>query len=214
MQCGQPQLTGLPLLADKAQIGDYVNYPVYYDNVNGSTMKGWRVISKNIDLDGNPSPGTVNLVSAGVPITYYHSSSSSTSVENLTTKFLETPLNKGIGTKSYTYQKNGFILGMTLTEIFNNKYTKVSGEKLQVRAMKAEDIYGVTGLTEMEIVTTMNLSAVKYNKLLVNGATYWLASAYSSTSLWYVDSYGYVRYNDYYNYGSEYRCPPCSFSKL
>ena len=50
MQCGQPQLTGLPLLADKAQIGDYVNYPVYYDNVNGSTMKGWRVISKDIEF--------------------------------------------------------------------------------------------------------------------------------------------------------------------
>ena len=60
------------MLADKVEIGDYVNYPVYYDNVNGSTLKGWRVISKNIDLDGNPSPGTVNLVSAGVPLTYYY----------------------------------------------------------------------------------------------------------------------------------------------
>ena len=162
MQCGQPQLTGLPLLADKVQIGDYVNYPVYYDNVNGSTLKGWRVISKNIDLDGNPSPGTVNLVSAGVPLTYYHTyGNSSTSVENLTTKFLEIPFTDDQGC---TYRKTGFLPYIALTEIFNTKYTKVSGEKVQVRAMKAEDIYGVTGLTEMQIGTTMNLSAVKYNK--------------------------------------------------
>ena len=206
MQCGQPQLTGLPLLADKAQIGDYVNYPVYYDNVNGSTMKGWRVISKNIDLDGNPSPGTVNLVSAGVPLTYYHYNSSSTSVENLTTKFLETPFTAD---QDCTYRKTGFLPYIALTEIFNNKYTKVSGEKLQVRSMKAEDIYGVTGLAEMELGANMNLSNVKYNKLLVNGAYYWLASAYHSYTLWIVSNYGYVGSNS-----SEFRCPPCSFSKL
>lgn len=208
MQCGQPQLTGLPLLADKAQIGDYVNYPVYYDNVNGSTMKGWRVISKNIDLDGNPSPGTVNLVSAGVPLTYYHEyEKSSTSVENLTTKFLETPFTADQGC---TYRKTGFLPYIALTEIFNNKYTKVSGEKLQVRAMKAEDIYGVTGLTKMQEGKTMNLSAVKYNKLFVNGATYYLASAYSYRFLWDVYSNADVISHS----SDEYRCPPCSFSKL
>ena len=189
------------------QIGDYVNYPVYYDNVNGSTLKGWRVISKNIDLDGNPSPGTVNLVSAGVPLTYYHKNSTSTSVNNLTVKFLETPFT---GNDDYTYRKNGFLPNATLTEIFTNKYTNVSGERLQVRAMKAEDIYGVTGLTEMESGTTMNLSAVKYNKLLVNGANYWLASAYGSRGVWAVYCGGGVNYHN----GYEYRCPPCSFPKL
>ena len=208
MQCGQPQLTGLSLLADKAQIGDYVNYPVYYDNVNGSTMKGWRVISKNIDLDGNPSPGTVNLVSAGVPLTYYHYSTSSTSVENLTTKFLETPFTADQNT---TYRKTGFLPYITLTEIFNNKYTQTSGEKLQVRSMKAEDIYGVTGLTKMQEGATMNLSAVKYNKLFANGATYYLASVSDSRRLWSVYSNSSVHGNDY---SSEFRCPPCSFSKL
>lgn len=207
MQCGQPQLTGLPLLADKAQIGDYVNYPVYYDNVNSSTMKGWRVISKDIDLDGNQSPGTVNLVSAGVPLTYYHPfGNSSTSVENLTTKFLETPFSID---KGYTYRKTGFLPYIALTEIFNNKYTKVSGEKLQVRAMKAEDIYGVTGLTKMQEGKTMNLSAVKYNKLFANGANYYLVSASGSRSLWIVDYVGYVSSN----FDHEDRCPPCSFSK-
>ena len=99
---------------------------------------------------------------------------------------------------------------MTLTEVFTNKYTKTSGDKLQVRSMKAEDIYGVTGLSEMKASTAMNLSNVKYNKLLVNGANYWLASAYGSSYLWYVFSSGYVYGNNLY----EGRCPPCSFSKL
>lgn len=146
--------------------------------------------------------------SAGVPLTYYHTyGNSSTSVENLTTKFLEIPFTADQGC---TYRKTGFLPYIALTEIFNTKYTKVSGEKLQVRAMKAEDIYGVTGLTEMQTGTTMNLSAVKYNKLLVNGANYWLASAYSSNYLWYVGSYGNVGSSS----SNEYRCPPCSFSKL
>ena len=101
---------------------------------------------------------------------------------------------------------------MTLTEVFTNKYTQTSGEKLQVRAMKAEDIYGVTGVTEMQTVTTMNLSAVEYNKLLENGANYWLASAYDSRDLWYVYRKGNVGGSD--GYSSEFRCPPCSFSKL
>ena len=146
--------------------------------------------------------------SAGVPLTYYHAyGNSSTSVENLTTRFLEIPFTADQGC---TYRKTGFLPYIALTEIFNNKYTQTSGEKLQVRAMKAEDIYGVTGLTEMESGTTMNLSAVKYNKLLVNGANYWLASAYGSRGVWAVYCGGGVNYHN----GYEYRCPPCSFPKL
>lgn len=146
--------------------------------------------------------------SAGVPLTYYHAyGNSSTSAENLTTRFLEIPFTADQGC---TYIKTGFLPYIALTEIFNNKYTQTSGEKLQVRAMKAEDIYGVTGLTEMESGTTMNLSAVKYNKLLVNGANYWLASAYGSRGVWAVYCGGGVNYHN----GYEYRCPPCSFPKL
>ena len=179
------------MLADKVEIGDYVNYPVYYDNVNGSTLKGWRVISKNIDLDGNPSPGTVNLVSAGIPLTYYHKNSASTSVNNLTVKFLETPFT---GNDDYTYRKNGFLPNATLTEIFTNKYTNVSGERLQVRAMKVEDICKVTRLPEMIFGSAMNLADTIYDKLFATGAEYWLTSACnnSTSQLWFVQTYGYV----------------------
>ena len=174
------------MLADKVEIGDYVNYPVYYDNVNGSTLKGWRVISKNIDLDGNPSPGTVNLVSAGVPLTYNHPNyDSSISIENLTTKFLKTPF--ALNT-SYTYRKNGFLQYVTLEYIFKNEYTNLVGEKLQIRALKAEDIYLITGLTEMIYGNSMNLDNIKYNNLFSNGAGYWIASAYTPGVLWRIEN--------------------------
>ena len=192
------------MLADKVEIGDYVNYPVYYDNVNGSTLKGWRVISKNIDLDGNPSSGTVNLVSAGVPLTYYHKNSASTSVNNLTVKFLETPFT---GNDDYTYRKNGFSPYITLNEIFKNAYTQISGDKLQIRAMKAEDIYTITKLTEMTSGWAMNLGDTKYKKLFANGAWYNLASAYGST-LWSVFGNGRV---DFFN-GHEARNPTNNFT--
>ena len=194
------------MLADKVEIGDYVNYPVYYDNVNGSTLKGWRVISKNIDLDGNPSPGTVNLVSAGVPLTYHHANSTNESVENLTTNFLETPF---MTSTVRTYRKTGFLPYVSLTKTFKNKYTNVSGEKIQVRAMKAEDIYRVTGLTEMQTGGTMNLNDIKYNKLFSNGFTYYLASAYDFNYLWYVYDNGNV-YNN--NGNREFRNPSSCFS--
>ena len=208
----------LPKLADVVKVGDYVNYPVYYDNVNGSTYKGWRVISKDVDIDGNESIGTVNLVSAGVPLTYYHdSSNATTSVENLAIKFLTTPFH---ASDNKRYRKTGFNPYKTLTEIFTNKYTAtyasdttvtyptystntVTGTKtagtLKVRAMTMDDIKKATGLSSISSGTS--LTNASYQNLFNLGAYYWLASAYRrSSSLWYVDSYGRVNYN-YGEYG-------------
>lgn len=190
------------MLADKVEIGDYVNYPVYYDNVNGSTLKGWRVISKNIDLDGNPSPGTVNLVSAGVPLTYYHASDSALSIENLTTNFLETPFSMS---QKGGYMKSGFSPYTTLSEIFANKYTNMTEDKSQVRSMKAEDIYFVTNLSEMQSDYTMNLSDKKYDMLFVNGASYFIAT-YNRSNLWIVGKGGYVS-----SLANENRSQTCCF---
>ena len=196
---------GLVLLSDVAEIGDYVSYPVSYDNVvtlssYTSSYNGWRVISKDVDLDGNSSPGTINIVSAGCPLSYYHSSNSSTSITNLTTNFLTTTLNES-GTN--TYRKTGFLPYKTLTETFTNKFTamKSDGVTPQVRAMKAEDIYRVTGHTSMSTGTTMGLNNAGYEQLFANGAYYWLASADSSSYLWRVRDDGFVYYNGYSEYG-------------
>lgn len=206
---------GLPKLADVVKVGDYVNYPVYYDNVNGSTYKGWRVISKDVDIDGNEAIGTVNLVSAGVPLTYY-SSSSSTSVDNLAIKLLTTNFH---ASNSNTYRKTGFNPYQTLTQIFTNKYTAtyasdtqvtyptynntVTGTKtsgtLKVRAMTLEDIKSSSGLTTISNGTS--LSGAQYQQLYYVGATYWLASAYNYDNLWCVSDYGRVNYYSLSEYG-------------
>ena len=129
--------------------------------------------------------------SAGVPLTYYHPYGySDMSVEKLTLKFLEIPFNTKIEVEKFAYQKNGFLSGLTLTEVFKNKYTSISGEKLQVRAMKAEDIYIATGLSSMKVNLKMNLYDEKFNKLFVSGGNYFIASEYESYDLWYVHSNG------------------------
>ena len=190
------QMGSLPNLADVVEVGDYVNYPVYYDNVISyssykSTYNGWRVISKDIDLDGNESIGTVNLVSAGVPMTFQNASGSSSAITALTTNFLTTAF---ATTGSWTYRKTGFSPYQTLTETFTNKYTatKSDGVTPQVRAMVQEDIFRVTGHTSMATGTTMKLSDAKYQNLFANGAYYYLASAYSSSNLWGVSNDGHV----------------------
>ena len=146
--------------------------------------------------------------SAGVPLTYYHYGDSALSVENLTTNFLETPFTASI---ERTYRQNGFLPYVTLTETFTNKYTKLSGDKLQVRAMKAEDIFSVTGLTKMEDGNIMDLKNKKYNKLFRIESYYFVASLSFYKCLYYVLYTGEVRSG--YNY-SVYRDTPSSFSKL
>ncbi len=81
---------------------------------------------------------------------------------------------------------------MSLAETFTNKYTKLSGDKLQVRALKAEDIYLITGLTEMIYGNSMDLDNIKYNNLFSNGASYFIAFASNSLVLWRIGDGGGV----------------------
>ena len=205
----------LPKLADVVKVGDYVNYPVYYDNVTvsgyTSTYKGWRVLSKDVDIDGNESIGTVNLVSAGVPLTYRGSGLSAINVENLTINFLTTSF---YASNSHTYRITGFNPYKTLTQVFTNKYTAtyasditvtyptydstVTGTKtagtLKVRAMTMDDIKRATGLSS--ISEKNRLTDARYQNLFNLGAYYWLASVYSSGLLWLVYDDGYVYFNN------------------
>ena len=51
-----------------------------------------------------------------------------------------------------------------------------------------EDILGITG--GEELIVGEYLTAPKYGNMFHVGAYYWLATAYSSHTLWYVDYYG------------------------
>ena len=179
----------LQTLASRVSIGDYVNYPVSYENVLGQNLTGWRVLS--IDQ----TSGTIKLISAGTPLTYYHPSNSDTSVASikaLTEDFLQTGFSTSTSTvENYKFIKSGFDTREVLEKVFLNKYTSTTDT---VRTIKAEDIYGITGLSEMASGTTMDLSNSKYNNLFANGSTYWIAAA-NGSSLWNVQTDGSVSSN-------------------
>ena len=213
--------------AEVLGIGSYVNYSVDYDNVatsnDGTTYipkdefaGKWRIL----DLGANNSDGTygteenpVRIVSAGVPLSYYHYNNSSTSVTNLTTVFFSTPINTETKT-NYNYYKCGFKNGgTTLTNIndvkslFNNNLTAKNGETPKVQAMTKEDldkVYDSTGATTTAYNTYVtdakfdNMLAIPSKDQLGKYARYWLASAYNSGNLWDVDFYGRVFINEYH----------------
>ena len=220
---------GLPQLADVVSVGDYVNYPVAYDNVNTylssykGTLTGWRVLSKDVDIDENPAPGTVNLVSAGVPLTYNHSLKSETTIMNLAINFLDTAFSTST---AYTFRGNGFNSLQTLKEVFTNDYTATylndtpvtytqeyaltgsatfTGTKakgtLKVRAMTKQDldkVFDPTGATES--VQGDDLTDSKYNGMLAIPANkkycrYWLATASDGTSVRGVGYEGDLTFN-------------------
>ena len=72
---------------------------------------------------------------------------------------------------------------------------------MQIRSMKVEDIYVVTGLTEITNETAMKLNDEKYCKLLVNGAEYLIFSTYNSNSLWRVGGGGDIYNSNYQEKG-------------
>ena len=47
----------------------------------------------------------------------------------------------------------------------------------------------------------MDLNNPKYSGLYKNDVTYWLASAFSTSTLWYVDGYGSVAHTSNYEFG-------------
>ena len=168
------EISSLPSLSTKVKVGDYVNYPVAYSSVKSEidnsycgNRNGWRVISVDVDLDGNASPGTVNLVSAGVPLAYLNTEDVSVSFENLTEKILKLDINREntINTsmsssisENYisSYTNSGFLQGADLVNMFSNKYTALnSNNEPYTRALDLKDIARVTGVDVTEVSTTI-----------------------------------------------------------
>ncbi len=172
----------LPLLTDRAKVGDYINYPVSYENksiskyyTNTSKLTGWRVINKDTDVNGNSSNGTVNIISAGIPLAEHYANGSSK--EFLFNDFIN----------GSNYQACGFI-NNNLSSIFKNKYTVINNNKPAVRSVNLTDIESVTGISGIALNTS--LADEKYNSLLNVGSLYELATKYNSTSLYNVTKAG------------------------
>ena len=172
----------LPLLTDRAKVGDYINYPVSYENksiskyyTNTSKLTGWRVINKDIDINGNSSNGTVNIISAGIPLAEHYANGSGK--EFLFNDFIN----------GSNYQACGFI-NNNLSSIFKNKYTVINNNIPAVRSVNLTDIESVTGISGIALNTS--LADEKYNSLLNVGSLYELATKYNSTSLYNVTKAG------------------------
>ena len=170
----------LPLLTDRAKVGDYINYPVSYENkgfdyyTNNSKLVGWRVISKDIDINGTPSEGTINIITAGIPMAEnWHI----TSKDFLFDDFIN-------GNK---YHGCGFI-NKNLNSIFFNKYTVINNNIPAVRSVNLTDIENITGISGIALNTS--LTDEKYNNLLNVGSLYELATRYSTNALYNVTDAG------------------------
>ena len=125
----------------KMHVGDYVNYPVYYDNVASFVSKfnnnermgfpkdeytGWRVLS----IEGSEGNEYIKLISAGIPINYNHGLNSLKSIEDLTTNFFGIPINPSYVWETFcdcgfkTGQNGTTITNISdLMNIFNNSFT-------------------------------------------------------------------------------------------
>ena len=140
------------LLANEStlKVGDYVNYPVNYNNItvnynaNGLTYKyaasltGWRVLSN--------SNGEVKLISAGIPLSFYHKDTTSPTTSRLGSGFLSTAINSTLTNDTFRKcgikNSSGTVISSNgnneLRNVFinNNTYTK-----------------SVTTLTKAEIIS-------------------------------------------------------------
>ena len=149
-------------LADVAEIGDYVDIGIEYENnknvifqtsytkgtYDSHGMVGWRVLSKD--------NGTVKLISAGIPLTFYLTKGEQilNSLEDFEDLYKTITINKDAN-KGFTY--SGFTDGNDLKSIFSNcKYIDLSKGVHTVKAEEIVELYNklnekssISSLTEI-----------------------------------------------------------------
>ena len=199
-------LNEYPNLVDVVDVGDYVNYPVFYNNgdtyeyyIDGgvdydciSKLNGWRVLS------GDKETGEVTLVSAGIPLSLFRSGDANAqetadkmliSEEFLNIEFREDKID------GY-FRENGLNGYNSLVNAFTNKYTVINSDIPKVRAMTKEDVdmlyqyFGGTGILE----TRTEVYDEKYKDMIaipsiIEGewSFYYLASlGFDDKTLWHV----------------------------
>ena len=194
-------LDTFPDLVDVVEIGDYVNYPVFYDNqetwVWGDgvvsaghlpKLNGWRVLSKDEDS------GTINLISAGVPLTLYKvaTSTAKTVAANMKSVSNFLKISFTTGATDGCFRTNGFEIYNTLLEAFTNKYTVMNDEIPQVRSITKADfdsVYKELGETTATTSYGTYVKDKKYRDMLAIPSTtgkysyYWLADTRSDVCL-------------------------------
>ena len=175
-------------LVDKVSIGQYVDYPISYKNVKGTSGllasgTGWRVLSKS----GSGSSGYVILVSEGSPLTYRFTSKTDATTTETEVARLRTTDNTGffsigMNTGTLTDKKfhncgfSGISSTSALRSLFINDYTQVntydSVQYPRVRAMTKNDLdTAYKALSGATTNTAHGTSLTKYNLLALSSTT-------------------------------------------
>lgn len=189
-------------------IGDFIKYPVYYDNVSYSENSiapytGWRVLK----VEGDEA----TICTAGCPLVYYYSSKISLehTLKNFTVNFFEPTKNDSYWTKSKFYTDESKTKYLDLNNVkfwdnlkgaFNNKYTKKYEEGIITYtndAPSGQDAYvtvsnEITSLTpQVRVMSYTDIEQIEEtNDLRMLNETYWLSSAPWRTSMWFVGQTG------------------------
>lgn len=220
-------------LVDVVEIGDYVNTNIDYSNkqtfstnsfiVSTVAPKGWRVIGKS----GSGISGTVQLVSAGDPITYYMYTGVEKAINDLSNLNRTIELSTATGLGKDNFRANGFSSN-NLNEVFSNgKYIDMTKgiHALSTSYCKYDNAYSNNSIDEvLEAYNTICNSNVQMDTvqgtyklatsimgltindktadLFSNGMDTWLGGAsFSDRGLWKIDSGGLMTGNAYAVYG-------------
>ena len=206
---------------EKMHVGDYVKYPVFYDNIpiyfEGHTYvpkteyNGWRVMS----VEGEGDEMHIKLVSAGIPLSSSVTKGAN-ATSNFSTKFFQTEISSSglnciseCGFKTSQTDENHITSISSLKEIFNNKYTMTSADNPIVRGMNKNDIQKIMGKTikNGDYVTSSDLCAIP-NTNANNFCFYYLMTPSPvdyNHCVWYCEYAGKV-YNDHNSYTFGVRC--------
>ena len=200
-------LSVFPDLVDVVEIGDYVDYPVEYENMVTHTdyadgvslicmakLNGWRVLSKDEET------GEISLISAGVPLSLAkdNNATAETIASQLssTSKFLN--INFAINQADGCFKENGFSKygyhNEGLINAFTNKYTKINNGIPEVRSITKDDvvyIYQYFGGTSDVVIDGSDVSDAKFKEMLLipsstsgYGSFYWLATSLNNINLY------------------------------
>lgn len=189
-------------------VGDFIKYPVYYDNVsysegNVAPYTGWRILK----VEGNEAI----ICTAGCPLLYYYSSKSGSehTLKNFTVNFFEPIKNDSYWAKSkfYTTESKTTLLDLNdieywdkLKGLFNNKYTKKYEEGTITYtndAPSGQEAYitvsnELTSLTpQVRVMSYTEMEQIEeFNDLRAINETYWLSSAPWTSSMWFIGPTG------------------------
>lgn len=179
----------------KLSIGDYINYPVKYENLFSynnqykpkDEYSGWRILS--IDKQNN----IVRIVSAGIPLLYYFQYNNTVPVQELNNNFL----NINFSDYGFIDSNNNLIDNSSnLINLFSNKFTSLINGIPQVSSLKKEDIQQIIGNLDWgSSVKSSNLFAIPCDSSNEGDFSfYWLASPYmGQQQLWAIYSDGTIK---------------------